>query len=170
MNQQSVKKKLCMLGAASVGKTSLVRQFVDGIFSDRYLTTIGVRIDKKHLEVDGRDVEVLLWDLSGEDAYNKVSMSYLRGAAGYLLVVDGTRKSTLETARVLKKRVDESVGAIPFVLVLNKSDLKPSWDTDQESVGLLASAGVGIVETSAKTGDGVEDAFRTLGAKLVEGT
>lgn len=158
-----------MLGAASVGKTSLVRQFVDGIFSDRYLTTIGVRIDKKTLEVEGQDVEILLWDLSGEDAYNKVSMSYLRGAAGYLLVVDGTRKSTLETAGVLKKRVDESVGAIPFVLVLNKSDLKPSWDTEQESVDSLASAGVGLVETSAKTGHGVEDAFRAVVAKLVDG-
>ncbi len=159
-----------MLGAASVGKTSLVRQFVDGVFSDRYLTTIGVRIDKKHLDVDGNDVEVLLWDLSGEDAYNKVSMSYLRGAAGYLLVVDGTRKSTLETARVLKNRVDDAIGSTPFVLVLNKADLKGSWDTDQQMVDSLASTGVGVVETSAKTGAGVEDAFRSVVTKVVEGT
>jgi small GTP-binding protein len=83
-------KKICMLGSFSVGKTSLVARYVSSVFSDKYLTTVGVKIDKKTVAVDGADVTLLLWDIYGEDDFQKLRMSYLRGASGYLLVVDGT--------------------------------------------------------------------------------
>ncbi len=156
-----------MLGAASVGKTSLVRRFVQGIFSDKYLTTIGVKIDKRTVDVDGQNVELLLWDLSGEDAYNVVSMSYLRGAAGYLLVADGTRRLTIDTARILKDRVEDSIGSIPFVAVLNKVDLTSSWDLDDDLIEELTSSGWELARTSAKTGEGVEDVFAKLVRKMM---
>ena len=76
------KKKICMVGACGVGKTSLVRRFVESIFDESYQTTIGVKIDKKLLELDGREVTLVIWDLAGEDEFAQVREAHLRGAAG----------------------------------------------------------------------------------------
>ena len=94
-----LQKKICLLGAFGVGKTSLTRRFVDSIFSDTYLTTVGVKIDKKTVAVNGNTVNLLIWDIAGEDEVSAVRTSYLRGAAGYLLVVDVTRAQTLAVAK-----------------------------------------------------------------------
>src|SRR4029453_5402347 len=98
-----IQKKVCMLGATGVGKTSLVSRFVTSVFSEKYLTTVGVKGDKKTLSGDGGDVTLLLWDIYGQDEFQTVRSSYLRGASGYLLVADGTRQLTLDTARDLQK-------------------------------------------------------------------
>ena len=74
------KMKVCMLGAFAVGKTSLVQQYVNSIFSEKYQTTLGVKIDKKSLQVDGQQLELILWDLAGEDEFMEVRSSYLRGS------------------------------------------------------------------------------------------
>jgi small GTP-binding protein len=118
-----LQKKICMLGSFSVGKTSLVRRFVESIFSDAYQTSIGVKIDKKVVRAGNEDVTLVLWDIHGEDVYQKIRMSYLRGMSGYLLVVDGTRRQTLDDALALNERVIQEAGKVPAVLVLNKSDL-----------------------------------------------
>ena len=98
-----MQKKVCMLGGFAVGKTSLVRRFVSNVFSDHYHTTIGVTVEKKSVIVDDRDVMLVLWDLYGEDEFQRVRDSYLRGSAGYILVMDGTRKATLDTALALQQ-------------------------------------------------------------------
>jgi len=95
----TLQKKICMLGAFSVGKTSLVKRYVDSVFSETYLTTVGVKIDKKVIDLSGRTVNLILWDLAGEDDINAFRMAYLRGAAGYVLVADGTRPSRWITVR-----------------------------------------------------------------------
>ena len=97
-----IEKKICMLGSFAVGKTSLVTRFVTSIFSDRYLTTIGVKIDKKIVSLAGRDITLIVWDIHGDDEFQRIRTSYLRGASGYLLVVDGTRRDTLATAMGLR--------------------------------------------------------------------
>ena len=114
-----LQKKICMLGSFSVGKTSLVRRFVESIFSDAYQTSIGVKIDKKVVRAGNEDVTLVLWDIHGEDVYQKIRMSYLRGMSGYLLVVDGTRRQTLDDALALNERVIQEAGKVPAVLVLN---------------------------------------------------
>ena len=93
-----LQRKVCLLGAFAVGKTSLVARFVHSLFSERYHTTIGVKIDRKTVRVNGRDVNLMIWDLAGEDEFMSLRMSYLRGTDGCLLVIDGTRKDTLATA------------------------------------------------------------------------
>lgn len=153
-----------MLGAFATGKTSLVARFVKGIYSEAYRSTIGVKIDKKIVGIDGKDVSLLLWDLAGEDDFVSAQMRYLRGAAGYLLVVDGTRPDTLETALSLHRRVRNEVGELPFVLVLNKNDLRAQWaidDVDGDLLGLREVA-LATLRTSAKSGDHVEQAFDQL--------
>ncbi len=163
-----IQKKVCMLGTSAVGKTSLVRRFVHGIFSDTYLTTIGVKIDKKVVPVGGDEVTLLLWDLYGEDRFLKLSERYLRGAAGFFLVVDGTRRSTLDDALQLHTRVHTVLGEIPGIILLNKADLRQDWEVEEEDIGHLAEAGWKVLPTSAKNGMGVEDAFTNLAAQLLD--
>lgn len=162
-----IQKKICMLGAFATGKTSLVARFVKSIFSDKYHTTVGVKIDKKVLNVNDQDVMLMLWDLAGEDEFNKVQMSYLRGSAGYILVVDGTRRSTLDKAFSLQKNIEETLGKIPYILVLNKVDLVEDWEIDNPTVEELASKGLSLIKGSAKTGEGVEELFTSLTKKMI---
>ena len=163
-----LQKKICMLGAFATGKTSLVVQFVHSIFTDKYYTTIGVKIDKKELTIGTQDVNLVLWDLAGEDEFLQVHMSYLRGSSGYLLVADGTRPATLDTARSLQKRVEAAIGHVPFVLMLNKSDLTAGWEVGEETLADLREKGWDIIITSARSGLGVEEAFVTLVKKILE--
>jgi small GTP-binding protein len=162
-----LQKKICMLGSFAVGKTSLVRRFVESIYSDVYQTTVGVKIDKKNVQVDGKEVALVLWDIYGEDDYQKMRWTYLRGASGYLLVADGTRKATLEKAVSLEQKVREEVGVIPFVLVINKSDLIRDWELDPGLQSQLTARGWTILRSSAKTGEGVEESFAQLAWKML---
>ncbi len=162
-----IKLKVCMLGAFAVGKTSLVQKYVNSIFSDKYQTTLGVKIDKKSLHINGKAVEFILWDLAGEDEFMKVRSSYLRGSAGIILTADGTRAETLDIAVQLKHKVDTEVADIPFVLVINKLDLKQNWCIDKSQLDELRQSGWEIIETSAKSSDNVEYAFTQLGSQLL---
>jgi small GTP-binding protein len=162
-----IKKKICMLGSYNVGKTSLVRRFVFSIFEDRYHSTIGVKIDKKEVEIEDQKIEFLLWDIAGEDERFSVPPSYLRGAAGYLLVIDGTRKGTFDQALDLQRRTEEAIGKIPFITVLNKSDLLDEWEIDQNILNELSDKNWMVIKTSAKLGTGVEEVFYKLGEKII---
>jgi len=162
-----IKRKICMLGAFSVGKTSLVSRFVHSIFSEKYHTTIGVKIDKKSTEVDGEEVVLLIWDIYGEDDIQEVRLNYIRGASGYLLVADGTRPDTLDVARNIRKRIEDNIGTIPFVLLINKADLTDEWNFEEKTLKKLRAEGWTIILSSAKTGEGVEEGFSHL-AKLIK--
>jgi small GTP-binding protein len=162
-----IQKKVCMLGSFSVGKTSLVRRFVESIFSEAYLTSIGVKIDKKVVHANNEDITLVLWDIHGEDVYQKIRLSYLRGMHGYLLVADGTRRQTLEDALALNERVTQEFGKIPSVLVLNKSDLAAQWEIDSANEAKLTEKGWSVVRTSAKTGDAVESVFAQLALAML---
>ncbi len=162
-----LQKKICMLGSFSVGKTSLVRRFVESLFDERYQTTIGVKVDKKVVQVDGQEITLVLWDIHGEDVFQKMRMTYLRGMSGYLLVVDPTRRATLEEALGLKARVEEALGRIPQILLLNKCDLIADWEIDLDRIGKFETAGQPIIRTSAKTGEGVEEAFSRLAEAML---
>ncbi|HKP86979.1 MAG TPA: Rab family GTPase [Blastocatellia bacterium] len=162
-----IQKKICMLGAFAVGKTSLVARFVKSIFSEKYLTTVGVKIDKKVVSVGGQEMTLILWDLAGEDEFMQVRMSYLRGSSGYLLVADGTRRATLDKAVELQKRAEDEVGGVPFILLINKADMKNEWEMNDSDIAALAGKGWLVLETSAKTGANAEEAFLSIGEKMM---
>jgi small GTP-binding protein len=164
-----LQKKICMLGTNAVGKTSLVRRFVESIYSDAYHTTVGVKVDKKVVHVAGQDVTLILWDLYGEDEFQKVRMTFLRGAAGYLLVADGTRRVTLDKALTLDEKVKASIGTVPAILLLNKNDLVDQWEIEADSERNLMDRGWMVLRTSAKTGEGVEEAFHGLAQAMLGG-
>ena len=163
-----LKKKICLLGSYGVGKTSLVARFVRSMFDDKYHTTVGVKIDKKVLTVDDSEVTLMLWDMAGEEDGTPVKLSQVKDAAGYLLVIDGTRARTLEIARSIQERVEKEIGARPFLALVNKVDLRETWEIPESTWAELAGAGWTLLETSAKSGLHVEEAFLTLTSRILK--
>lgn len=157
-----IKKKVVMLGSFAVGKTSLVQRYVNSIFSEKYQTTIGVKIDQKMVTLDNKDINLLLWDIHGEDDYQKVKPSYLIGASGCFIVIDGTRKASLDVACELCKMSKVTIPDASIIVLINKSDIKDEWDLDEDDMTRLNSEGYTVIETSAKLGQGVDEAFLEL--------
>jgi small GTP-binding protein len=162
-----IQKKICMVGSFGVGKTSLVARFVQSIFSEKYQTTVGVKIDKKQIVVNGQDVTLMLWDLAGEDALTTVKPSHLKGSSGYLLVVDGTRRNTLDVAIDLQRRAEEATSGAPFLLILNKADLRDTWEITDDDLKVVTACGWTVVEASARSGDQVEFLFHELATRML---
>ena len=161
-----VQRKVCLIGATGVGKTSLVRRYVESSFSESYLATVGVKVDRKRLEIDGQRVSLMLWDLQGEEEGQDVRLAYLRGAAGYLIVIDGTRPGTFSVAERLQQRA-ATVARVPFVALVNKSDRFNEWTESAHAIERLRVTRWQLLFTSAKTGEGVEDAFQAIAERTV---
>ena len=146
-----------MVGEFAVGKTSLTQKFVNNVFSDKYLTTVGVKIDTAFIG----DTKLVVWDIAGRDSISPINMNYLVGAAGLILVADGTRKETIFAVPGLLDKIQERLGKVPCIVALNKTD-SPEWQVNQEQTELLQNTGLKIVKTSAKDGDNIESLFSDL--------
>ncbi len=156
-------RKVCLLGDISVGKTSLIARYVHEEFSERYLTTVGVKTDTKRVSMPGGvQVKLVVWDIAGTTALDTLEHMFIRGAAGYLLVADGTRPETVEVATKLRTLLSAEHGDLPFVALLNKGDLHDQWLVDDEMLKEWHESGFSVMRTSAKTGENVEAAFEHL--------
>lgn len=164
----TLKKKVCLLGSFGVGKTSLVAQFVHSLFSDKYHTTVGVKIDKKVVTLENDEVTLMIWDMAGEEDGAPVKLNQVRDAAGYLLVADGTRRKTLDVARDIQQRVESEIGRQPFLLLVNKVDLRDTWEIKDSEWSELIASGWIVRETSAKSGEHVEEAFLALTSSILK--
>lgn len=161
-----ISKKICLLGSFSVGKTSLVSRYVKSLFSEEYHTTLGVKVDKKEVEVQGTTVKLMIWDIAGKDEFFDPPISFLKGSSGYLLVVDGTRAATLQVAETLHQTMLQTVGKVPFIVLVNKSDLADEWEIRDEQIEALRQTGARVVLSSAKTGENVEAVFTQLATEM----
>lgn len=172
---RSVSLKVCLLGDFAVGKTSLVNRFVHNLFSDKYLSTIGVKVSRKTVVLPGDDEPVeltmMLWDLAGSEDFDRMRASYLRGAAGALCVHDLTRLETLASLDVYVRDMRRVNPAAQVVVVSNKSDLlgENGADVLAEAQAVAQRLAAPWYVTSAKTGEGVEEAFRHLGRLIIGG-
>lgn len=146
-----------MVGDFSVGKTSLTQKFVNNVFSDKYLTTIGVKIDT--VEVD--ETKLIIWDVAGRDSLSPINASYLVGAAGVVLVADGTRQSTVSGLLDIWSTVETRIGAVPCVVALNKADLS-EWQVSDDVLDGFRGRGWEVFKTSAKEGEQVSQLFEAL--------
>ena len=174
MPNPSLKAKVLLLGDGAVGKTSLIRRFVVDHYSDDYITTIGTKVMKKDLTV-GRepnemDLVFQIWDVLGQKGYGGVQETAVKGSQGVLFVYDVTREDSRRSIEEYwMPMVWRLAGRIPMIFVGNKVDLLESRTMHLEYAYYLSQKyGVPAVLTSAKTGEKVEDAFRTLGEKIVE--
>jgi len=157
-----IQRKICMVGVFGTGKTCLVQQYVHSIFAARYLSTVGVKIDRKDVTSHGQDVRLMLWDLEGRDGTRDVNSSYIRGAHGIVYVADGTRPETVSELFDIRSIVAEALGDIPSVIALNKIDLTEEWKLSPGDEGSVAARGLHTIRTSAKSGEGVEPIFQWL--------
>lgn len=162
-----IQKKVCMVGVQGTGKTSMVQRFVYSLFSERYHSTVGVKIDRKAVRTPGGEVVLLLWDIEGRTAEQEVPASYIRGAHAVLFVVDGTRRTTFEQLPSLRELVQLTAGDVPSLVALNKSDLAAEWALTSRDEAGLADAGLRHVRTSAKSGGGVEAAFTWIAEEVL---
>ena len=171
--RMTISKKVCLLGDFAVGKTSLVRRFVYDLFSDKYISTIGVKVSRKTVVVprahDLVELTMMLWDLGGSEEFDQMRASYLRGSSGAVLVCDLTRPDTLERLRTYTDELLSVCPRVRMTLAANKCDL-----TDQQRLTLVeveafaGELGAPFYVTSARTGEEVESLFRQLGQLLVE--
>jgi small GTP-binding protein len=161
---------VCLFGAFGVGKTSLIARFVSNVFSAKYLSTVGVKVDKKVLSFGpGKDLMMMVWDLEGKDDYASIADSYLRGMSGFFLVADGTRPETLDDAWTIQRVMAGLFSEIPSALLLNKADLGAQWRASDEDCSEFRASGIEVLRTSAKDGSGVEESFAALGRKMLGG-
>ncbi|MCB1612699.1 MAG: GTP-binding protein [Xanthomonadales bacterium] len=164
-----VARKICMLGDFAVGKTSLVGRYVRSTFSEKYLTTVGVKVDSKRVEIEGSGaVKLVLWDLAGKSELDSLNRSYIRGAHGLMLVADGTREASLRAALYLLMQSQKQLPGVPVVLMVNKLDLIDRWEVSASDISRLQQS-LPTFRTSALDGEGVEAAFSELGRLLLGG-
>ncbi|MEK7730079.1 MAG: Rab family GTPase [candidate division KSB1 bacterium] len=163
-----IQKKVCILGMFGVGKTSLVRRFVQQEFGEKYLTTLGVKVDHKLVAVENERVNLLLWDIAGQEEESSVIANYFRGAHGALIVYDLTRPDSAQTLREYCERFLRVTPKAKLVFVGNKSDLVEASKAAVLDFGqILGQKSVAHFFTSAKTGDNVEPAFIKLTQMLL---
>ena len=162
----AIQKKVCLVGSFAVGKTSLVRRFVSGYFTEEYLTTVGVKIDRAKVETSGGTVHLLIWDLSGRDDFARVRQSHLAGASGFLFVADGTRKETLAALIEEMEAIEPLFPGAASAVLINKGDLEAEWEIDDAELEMLRRRHP-VWKTSAKTGDQVFEAFRELAERMI---
>jgi len=151
------KKKICMVGDFAVGKTSLTQKFVNNVFSDKYLTTIGVKIDTAEVN----ETKLIIWDIAGRDSLSPVNVSYLVGAAGVVLVADGTRENTIQGISDIWQTIAQRIGNVPVVVALNKHDSE-DWNVSEKNLDNFSELGWPVYFTSAKDGENVSQIFENL--------
>jgi small GTP-binding protein len=169
--EKIIQKKICLLGDFSTGKSSLSRRFVYNIFEERYLSTLGVNISRKIIDIPehSSQIRLLIWDLSGNEKFDGARSDYLRGSSGALLVCDLTRTETVNRMIFFSEYFQSIRPDSPIVIIGNKSDLVDSNCPTIELVNDIASRlGCMSLITSAKTGEGVEYAFHTLSNLILD--
>lgn len=159
-----ISKKVIITGSFGVGKTSLFNKFIYNRFSEKYLTTIGVKVDKKTVTVGEEEVSLLLWDIAGEVAQDKVPISYFLGASGIIYVFDLTRPITYQNLSSDIEYLKKMLPLGEIKIVGNKKDLVTDDHIERIKESLTMPCDI---VTSAKTGENVEDLFYKLAEALI---
>ena len=167
-----ISKKICLIGDFSVGKTSLIKRFIEGIFSDKYLTTIGIKVSRKliSLESSSQEIDFIIWDIEGHTKFKSIAPNYLKGATGAIIVGDLSRQETLAH---LQYHINLFLKVNPqgiAIVALNKCDL-----IEEEKLAKLVelnnfkdnSQVINTIITSAKENTNVDKAFHELAENII---
>mmetsp|Transcript_7352 Transcript_7352/g.9953 ORF Transcript_7352/g.9953 Transcript_7352/m.9953 type:complete len:200 (+) Transcript_7352:74-673(+) len=155
--------KLMTLGDSGVGKTSLVVRYTDSVFDDERLSTIGIDFKKKTIEHNGEKISLQIWDTAGQERFHTITAAYYRGINGvYLVYSVANRQSFNQINKWVKDVESKNSTKVPMVLIANKSDLEEKAVTTEEGMKLASHFQMPFFETSAKTGDCVNECFESL--------
>ncbi len=168
MEKRQFVRKVCLIGDGAVGKTSLVRRYVLDVFSDDYISTFGAKVSKKVLNYGDVELTLMIWDVLGQKNGASMHSAYFSGANGAFLVCDGTRRETVEDLNTWYQEFSRVAGKVPVIPLINKCDLQTR--VGKESLDPIAKViGQDFRRTSARTGEGVEEAFMYLGRMVMGG-
>jgi len=163
-----ISKKITLIGDFSTGKTSLIKRFVDNTFSDKYLTTIGVKVSKKVINIEQNILQVLIWDIEGGTPSKPINKTYLRGMHGSIIVADITREDTIESIKNYIDIAIEISSDIPIVIAINKCDMLESSSVDEVVKKLKTIYNeYEVFSVSAKSGKNVEELFISIANKIL---
>ena len=160
-----VAKKICLIGRFAVGKTSLVKQFIDKQFGEKYKTTVGVSISTKELVINDIELSMIIWDIAGFEQDGHYT-HYLRGVHGIIWVMDGTEPESFDILDLISKSIPE-ITQIPSICFINKHDLSEDWHVGDRHLEQLKELNYAVLNSSAKTGENVEKGFTKLAELLV---
>ncbi|MHA1298793.1 MAG: Rab family GTPase [Candidatus Helarchaeota archaeon] len=164
MSNKKIFLKATIIGDGGVGKTSLIIRHVDKKFEQEYKPTLGFDISLKTVSLEGISAELLIWDIGGQAIFKEIRESYLEGSHCSFLVFDLTRKETFDNIKNWLVELKRFAGDIPFILIGNKNDLESERKVSKEEIEEKAKliGATGYFETSAKTGENVDNAFKKL--------
>jgi small GTP-binding protein len=165
-----VRYKMVLFGDSGTGKTSLVERFIHDKFEESYISTLGYNVYEKQMPYKDSVISLMIWDIGGQEKFRDLRKRYAEGAHAAFIVFDITTQQSFNNVTVWRKDLEEFAGKAPFILIGNKIDLDANRQVPKADAKKIASelGALDFFETSAKTGAGVENAFRMLATKTFD--
>ena len=163
--------KILLLGDSSVGKTCFLMRYADNTFQEIHMSTIGLDYKLKNVQLDdGKMVKIQIWDTAGQDRFRSITKNYYKGAHGIILLYDVTSLKTFENVKNWVSQIKEEVSdKVTIILVGNKIDnVQNRKVTTEEGEKMAKECGIEFFETSAKSGENIDNTFNHLVKKTVE--
>ena len=163
-SEPSITFKILTIGESGVGKTCILRRFVENKFLKNHLATIGIDFKTKNLIINNQEIKLKIWDTAGQERFRNITTQYYKGADGIVLVYDVTDEASYEK---IKDWMDQIVantqeGEIGLVLLGNKCDMEPRAVSEEQGIKMAEDLKISYFETSALNGQGIKEAFEQL--------
>ena len=162
--------KIVLVGDSGIGKSSILQKYTRDEFSDNYINTIGVDFAVKTIEINGKNIKLQIWDTAGQERFRTITYSYYRGAHGIILVFDLTDINTFYNIAYWLNEINTHAGEkIPILLVGTKSDLISKRMVPPNTINeFIDTKNIQYVETSAKTGDNIDNVFLDMVFQIMD--
>ena len=169
-SDSSVTFKILTIGESGVGKTCVLRRFVENKFLKNHLATIGIDFKTKTLNINNKEIKLKIWDTAGQERFSRITTQYYKGADGIVLVYDVTDDDSYEKIRdwMAQIKANTEKDELGFVLLGNKCDVEPRVITEEQGNKMAAELNISYFETSALNGQGINEAFEHLAREIMK--